>query len=95
MSKSKYLNKTFQTILDRFITTGEAPNYEEIATELGIAPSEAQKVTRKLISSFSFPGWFQAKTDNIASFAPFNNLPTNYKLTIEGEQKWFINVPYT
>jgi hypothetical protein len=89
MSKSKYLNKTFQIILDSFIATGQAPNYEEVATELGISPSEGRKVFRKLISSLSFPGWFQPKTDNIASFAPFNNLPNNYKLTIEGEQKWF------
>ncbi len=89
MSTSKYLNKTFQIILDSFIATGQAPNYEEVATELGLSPSEGRKLFRKLISSFTFPGWFQPKTDNIASFAPFNNLPNNYKLTIEGEQKWF------
>ena len=89
MSKSKHLNKTFQIILDRFIATGKAPNYTEIAAELGVSPQEGRKTLRKLFSPIGFPGWFQPKTDNIASFAPFSNLPNNYKLTIDGEQKWF------
>jgi hypothetical protein len=25
----------------------------------------------------------------VVSMAPFNNLPTQYRITIEGEQKWF------
>jgi len=28
-------------------------------------------------------------TDFITSFAPFNNLPTQYRITIDGQQKWF------
>jgi hypothetical protein len=35
------------------------------------------------------PGWLYPDTDFITSFAPFNNLPTQYPITIEGEQKWF------
>ena len=35
------------------------------------------------------PGWLFPNTDFITSFAPFNNLPTQYCITIEGEQKWF------
>jgi hypothetical protein len=35
------------------------------------------------------PGWLHPHTDYIASFAPFNNLPTQYRITIEGQQKWF------
>ena len=25
----------------------------------------------------------------IVSFAPFHNLPTQYRITVDGEQKWF------
>jgi len=89
MPRTKYLNKTFRIILDRFIATGKAPTYTEIADELGVSPSEGRKLLRKLFSPLGFPGWFQPKTDDIASFAPFNNLPNYYKLTIDGEQKWF------
>jgi len=35
------------------------------------------------------PGWLYPHTDLITSFAPFNNLPTQYKLTLDGQQKWF------
>ncbi|MFH2063942.1 MAG: hypothetical protein ABIK15_01935 [Pseudomonadota bacterium] len=89
MPKAQYLNKTFQIILERFIATGQAPNYTEIADDLGLSALEGRKLLRKLFSPLGFPGWFQPKTDDIASFAPFNNLPNNYRLTIENEQKWF------
>ena len=89
MPKSRHLNKTFHIIIERMIANGKAPNFTEISAELGISPSEGQKVLRKLFSTRGFPGWFFPKTDNIASFAPFNNSQNNYRLTIDGEQKWF------
>jgi hypothetical protein len=33
--------------------------------------------------------WLFPKTDYIASFPPFSNLPTQYRITIDGQQKWF------
>ena len=33
--------------------------------------------------------WLHPGTDHIASFGPFNNLPTQHRITIEGEQKWW------
>ncbi|MBW2204290.1 MAG: hypothetical protein JRF52_09395 [Deltaproteobacteria bacterium] len=39
--------------------------------------------------SAGVPGWLFPNTDLIASFAPFNNLPTQYRITIDGHQKWF------
>ncbi len=89
MSKSSDLNKTFHIIMERMIATGKAPDYTEIATELGVSPTEGQKTLRKLFSSFGFPGWFYPKTDKIMSFPPFNDAPTNHRLTIDDEQKWF------
>lgn len=89
MAKSKLLNETFHIIIERLIATGEAPNYAQLAAELGVSSMEGQKSLRKLFSSLGFPGWLQPKTDNIVSFAPFNNVETNYRLTIDGEQKWY------
>lgn len=89
MPESKRLDKTFHIIIERMIATGQAPHYTEIATELGLSPPEGRKALRKLFSTIGFPGWLYPKTDTIVSFAPFNNLPTNYRLTIDGEQKWF------
>jgi len=89
MAKSKHLNETFHIILEQLIADGKAPNYAQVADKLGVTPREGQELIRKLFSTIGFPGWFEPKTDNIASFAPFNNIPTNYRITIDGEQKWF------
>jgi len=89
MTESKQLNQTFHIIMERMIETGKAPHFTEIASELGVSPAEGRKNLHKLFSTMGFPGWLFPKTDNIVSFAPFNNLPTHYRLTIDGEQKWF------
>ena len=89
MSKSDQLNRVYHMIIEHFIETGQAPHYTEIAADLGLPPAEGRKVVRKLFSKIGFPGWFYPKTETIVSFAPFNNLPTHYRLTIDGEQKWF------
>jgi hypothetical protein len=40
--------------------------------------------------SVGIPGiWLFPDTDYIGSFAPFSNLPTQYRITVDGEQKWF------
>jgi len=49
---------------------------------------EGRKVLRELFAA-GIPGWLFPETDYITSFAPFNNLPTQYRITIEGQQKWF------
>ena len=53
MPKAQYLNKTFQIILERFIATGQAPNYTEIADDLGLSALEGRKLLRKLFSPLS------------------------------------------
>lgn len=35
MPKSMHLTKTYHFIMERFVATGQAPNYMEIAVELG------------------------------------------------------------
>jgi hypothetical protein len=34
-------------------------------------------------------GWLYPGTDLIVSMAPFHNLPNQYRITIDGHQKWF------
>ena len=89
MPELSQLDKTFNIIIERMISTGQAPHYTEIATELGVSPPEARKALHEIFSSIGFPGWLYPKTDTIVSFPPFNNLPTHYRITIDGEQKWF------
>jgi hypothetical protein len=88
MSKPSRLDKTFHIIINRMVATGQAPHYTEIATELNVPVKEGRKALHALFEA-GIPGWLFPNTDLIASFAPFNNLPTQYRITIENQQKWF------
>jgi len=89
MAEPTRLDRTFGVIMKRMVETGQAPHYTEIAKELGVSPREGRAALHKLFSVRGFPGWLFPKGDTVVSFAPFNNLPTQYRLTIDGEQKWF------
>ena len=89
MAEPTLLERTFSVIMNRMVETGQAPHYTEIAAELGMSPREGRAALHELFSIRGFPGWLYPKSDTIVSFAPFNNLPTPYRLTIDGHQKWF------
>ena len=89
MNSPILLDKTYQVIIKRLVETGQAPHYTEIATELGLSVEEARGVLQNLMSEGIPDIWLFPDTDYISSFAPFSNLPTQYRITVEGEQKWF------
>ena len=88
MSEPTNDDRTFHIIMRRMVETGQAPHYTEIAAEFGASVEEGRKALQELFAA-GVPGWLFPNTDLIASFAPFNNLPTQYRITIEGHQRWF------
>ena len=88
MSQSISPDRTFHAIIKRMVETGQAPHYTELASELGVKPEEGKKALHDLFVP-AFPGWLFPNTDYIASFAPFSQLPTQYRITMDGQQKWF------
>ncbi|UCH21366.1 MAG: hypothetical protein JSU83_23180 [Deltaproteobacteria bacterium] len=88
MNESSELDKTFNIIMRTMVEKGQAPHYTEIAADLGVSVEEGCKALHDLFSA-RIPGWLFPNTDYITSFAPFNNLPTQYRITIDGQQKWF------
>ncbi|RJP71876.1 MAG: hypothetical protein C4532_06910 [Candidatus Abyssobacteria bacterium SURF_17] len=88
MSEPTVLDKTFNFIMRRMVETGQAPHYTEIAKELGVSMPEGKTALHDLMNS-GVPGWLYPKTDLIVSMAPFHNLPTQYRITVDGQQKWF------
>ncbi len=88
MSDLSMLDKTFQVIMKRMVATGVAPHYTEIAGELGLSMEEGRKAVHDLFAA-GIPGWLFPNTSLITSFAPFNNLPTQYRIIVDGQQKWF------
>jgi len=89
VTETSELNATFHFIMEWMVATGQAPDPAQIAVELGVTPVEGQKALRDLFSSFGFPGWLYPNRDAVMSFPPFNVEPTNHRVTIDGEQKWF------
>lgn len=88
MVDPKVLDRVFYFILKRMVDTGQAPHYTEIASEMGIPMEEGRGLLTDLFAA-GVPGWLFPGTDSITSFAPFNNLPTQYRITVDGQQKWF------
>jgi hypothetical protein len=88
MSNPTVLDKAFHVIMKRMVETGQAPFYTELAAALGLSVEEGRKILHDLFSS-GIPGWLYPRTDLIVSFAPFNNLPTQYRIAVDGQQKWF------
>jgi hypothetical protein len=88
MTDVTLLDRAFQSIIRRFIDTGQAPHYTELAKELGLSMEEGRQLIVDLMAA-GIPGWIHPQTDYIASFPPFNNQPTQYRITIDGHQKWF------
>ena len=89
MTSPSLLDKLYHAILTGMVRSGQAPHYTELARELKIPIEEAREALHALMSA-GIPGiWLFPDTDYISSFAPFSNLPTQYRITVDGEQKWF------
>ena len=88
MDEKQVFDRAYHCILSKMVETGQAPHYTELATVLGVAMEEGRNVLHDLFSQ-GMAAWLHPATDHIASFAPFNNLPTQYRVTIDGQQKWF------
>jgi hypothetical protein len=88
MADPAMLDRTYDVIMRRIIADGRAPHYTEIASEFRVAPDVGLGLLRDLMA-VGLPNWLHPHTDLIASFPPFNNLPTQYRLGVGGEWKWF------
>ena len=50
---------------------------------------EGRKALHDLIDAGIPAMWLYPETDLICSIAPFSNLPTPYRISVDGVQKWF------
>ena len=88
MTEAALVQRAYTTILKHFMQTGRAPHYTELAETLGVTPDEANRLQREAAQA-SVGCWLVEGTDYIESWAPFSNIPTQYLLTIEDQQKWY------
>jgi hypothetical protein len=89
MEDMEQLDKTYHYLMETFVQRGYAPHYTEIAKKFGVKPDEGKKLLHNLINTRVMPMWLYPDTDLLVSFAPFNNLPTQYLITVEGQKKWY------
>ena len=87
VAMTKHLDRAFSSIMSTMVETGQAPHYTELAVDLDVAPNDARDLVHELMAVI--PGWTHPGTDYIASFPPFNNQPTQYRISVDGRQSWF------
>ena len=88
MADAALMDRGFHRIMRGLVETGSAPHYAELARALGLAVEEGRGLLRDLMQAYPI-GWLHPETDYIASFPPLNSLPTQYRITVRGEQRWF------
>jgi hypothetical protein len=82
------LDRVFQIIMRSLVQRGHAPHYAEIARTIGGSVPDGRQLLLDVMQAYPI-GWLHPETDYIASFPPLNSLPTQYRVRVRGEQKWF------
>ncbi len=89
MADPQMLARAHHLILQRFVREGRAPHYVELGHELGLPPEDARQALLDLVA-LRLPGvWLAPGTDYIGSYAPFSNQPTQYLVSVDGQQRWY------
>lgn len=82
------LDRAFQLVMLGFVTTGRAPHYSELAAALGCSVEDGRRTLHDLMATPGVAGWLAPGTDYVASLAPFYNLASQYRVSVDGDQKW-------
>jgi hypothetical protein len=88
VSDLELLDRAYYATNQYFIERGFGPHYTELANDLGLEMEEGRALLRELVES-GIPAWQHPGTDYVVSFPPFNSMPTQYRVSVDGEQKWF------
>ena len=87
MADSTTMDAAFHFIITRMIDTGQAPHYSELADSLSLSIEDGRKVLHELASDGAVR--LHPEADLIDSVQPFSSTPTQYRITVDGQQKWF------
>ena len=88
MEKGSLVPEAYTAVVENFIKTGRAPHFTELAERLNLTPEEARQIQHKAAES-AIACWFVKDTDYVESWAPFSNVPTHHRISVQGEQKWY------
>lgn len=88
MAEAPLVARAYHALMSGFVRDGRALHYTELAVALGVTPREALEVQRELTAS-GLPIWTHPDTDHLAAMSPFSNIPTPYRISVDGRGKWY------
>ena len=88
MTAPSLTDRMFHRIMRELVDTGRAPHYAELGPILGLDVGAARRLPHEVMQADPV-GWVHPDTDYIVSFPPLNSLPTQYRVTVRGAQRWF------
>src|SRR4029453_16578325 len=65
-----------------------APHYTDLAHQLDLGIEDARQTLHELIK-MGLPTWLAPTPFYIPRFAPFSSLPTQYLVSVDGQQRWY------
>src|SRR5215831_6974799 len=93
MADPRLRDQAFHLLMGSIVESGIALHYAELARALGLSVEDGRQLLHAVMEAYPI-GWLHPETDYIASFPPLNNLPTQYRVTVRGQQKWFAQFGY-
>ncbi len=88
MADDAQKQRAYTAILEHLGESGRAPHFTELAGTLSLTAEETREL-RPEVAAAGVGCWMSHDTDYIASWAPFSNIPTQYLVSVDGEQKWY------
>jgi hypothetical protein len=88
MAEPELMQLAYTAILRGNIDAGVAPHYTALAEELRVTPDTARDLQREVAEAV-VGCWISHDTDYVHSWAPFSNLPTQYRISVDGVQDWY------
>ena len=84
---TELLDRSYSAIMRQIVAEASAPHFTELARTLAVELETARQIVHELVAMT--PGWVHPGTDVIASFPPFNLMPTQYRVSIDGRGGWY------
>jgi hypothetical protein len=89
MTDQQTLARVYHVVQSWFVKSGRAPHFTELATEFGVDADRGLELQNEMLEAIGGPHWADPESRLIACFDPFSNIPTQYRISIDGEQKWY------
>ncbi len=90
MAVSDLVRSAYSTVLGFIVEHRRAPHYTELARELSLDNEAARVLLHETADAGPVAGcWLAHDTDLVESWAPFSNIPTDFRLSVDDQHGWF------